>query len=72
MATTVHRGGVMAYTRTKARRCGQKMRHNTPAEARAHIARLVSRGAAEGALEAYQCGQHWHVGHRSPRHRAAS
>lgn len=59
-------------TRTKARRCGEKMRHRTEAAAEVHRARLIRRFAAvPEALEVYLCTEcdRWHVGHVSLRQR---
>jgi hypothetical protein len=60
-------------TRTKGRGCGTKMRHRTTGAAWRHVARLVARGAAYGALEPYRCDCGWyHVGHRPGRKRRAA
>lgn len=40
-----------------------KMRHATPAAAKAHIADLYRSGKGNPDLGVYQCGDHWHVGH---------
>ncbi len=57
----------MNRTRTLARACTGKLRHQQRAAALAHIARLVRHGAAPGAYGPYPCPAGcggWHVGHR--------
>ncbi len=52
-----------------------KVRHPTRAQAQAHIAALIRRGAAAGAYEPYRCPARrggcggWHVGHATHRTR---
>ena len=54
-------------TRTKARGCEGKVRHNTRKEAMGHLWSMVHRGASLQRLNVYRCkhcGGGWHVGHR--------
>lgn len=53
-------------TRTPARGCQGKQRHDTKDQARTHLERLIRNGAARQRLEVYKC-KHcgaYHVGHR--------
>lgn len=53
-------------TRTPARACQRKMRHETRDDARDHLERLIRNGASRARLEIYQC-KHcgaYHVGHK--------
>jgi len=59
-------------TRTRGRSCTGKLRHNTPAKAEQHRARLIRRGAWHAALVVYPCPGScggWHVGHAEHRRR---
>jgi hypothetical protein len=53
-------------TRTPARACRRKMRHETKDEARTHLERLIRNGASRSRLEIYKCKfcDHYHVGHK--------
>lgn len=56
----------------KARACKSKdYAHDTQAKAKAHLERLVARGAFRPMLNIYQCKDKtclkWHVGHRQIR-----
>lgn len=56
-------------TKTKNRGCNGKVRHETRAEAKAHLWSMVRRGAFVLWLNVYRCKHcgHFHVGHRPGR-----
>lgn len=60
-------------TRTRARMCTGKRRHNTRQAAETHMAQMVARGANAASLKVYECRhgtgreRHFHVGHLGRR-----